>query len=245
MEGVRKYLKRHMYGNATTEDLWAALSEESGKDVTAIMDKWVKHTGYPVVQVREDGNDVHVEQHRFLTTGDVKPEDDTTEWPVFLKVLTEDGIDNDAKLTARKGSFKLTGSDDFFKINANSSGFYRTQYSSERLEKLGNAADKLSVRDRVGLVADVCALATSGYQKTSAALGLFKGLSSAGESEFLVWDQILSRLGSIRMAWIEDDSVVDAILKFQREMTSPLAHNMGWEFSEEDGHGTLSSIARP
>ncbi|EEY19757.1 aminopeptidase [Verticillium alfalfae VaMs.102] len=202
MEGVRKYLRRHMYGNASTEQLWEALSEVSGKDVATIMGPWTKHVGYPVVSVTENGSDVRLEQHRFLTTGDVKPEDDQVLYPVFLNLRTKDGVDGELTLKSRDSSFKLGEAGEFFKINANSAGFYRTQYTSDRLEKLGNAADKLTVQDRVGLVADASALATSGYQKTSASLGLFRALSSAGESEFLVWDQILSRLGSIRMAWI-------------------------------------------
>lgn len=37
LNGVAKYLKKHAYGNATTEDLWAALGEESGSDVAAFM----------------------------------------------------------------------------------------------------------------------------------------------------------------------------------------------------------------
>ncbi|CRK31122.1 hypothetical protein BN1708_015905, partial [Verticillium longisporum] len=236
MEGVRKYLKRHMYGNASTEQLWEALSEVSGKDVATIMGPWTRHVGYPVVSVTENGSDVRLEQHRFLTTGDVKPEDDQVLYPVFLNLRTKDGVDGDLTLKSRDSSFKLGEAGEFFKINANSAGFYRTQYTSERLEKLGNAADKLTVQDRVGLVADASALATSGYQKTSASLGLFRALSSAGESEFLVWDQILSRLGSIRMAWIEDQHIVDAIMKFQQEITSPLVDKLGWEFSSTDGH---------
>lgn len=37
LNGVANYLKKHAYGNATTEDLWAALGEESGSDVAAFM----------------------------------------------------------------------------------------------------------------------------------------------------------------------------------------------------------------
>ena len=32
-EGLRTYLKRHQYANATTEDLWQAFEEASGKPV--------------------------------------------------------------------------------------------------------------------------------------------------------------------------------------------------------------------
>jgi aminopeptidase N len=37
LNGITKYLNKHAYGNATTDDLWAALSEETGKDVAAFM----------------------------------------------------------------------------------------------------------------------------------------------------------------------------------------------------------------
>jgi len=37
LSGVSRYLKRHAYGNATTADLWAALSEEAKTDVAAFM----------------------------------------------------------------------------------------------------------------------------------------------------------------------------------------------------------------
>lgn len=37
LKGVAKYLNRHAYGNATTEDLWNALGEVAGVDVAAFM----------------------------------------------------------------------------------------------------------------------------------------------------------------------------------------------------------------
>ncbi|KAK1521832.1 peptidase family M1 [Colletotrichum paranaense] len=235
MEGVRKYLKRHAWGNATTNDLWQALSEASGKDVGSIMNIWTQNVGYPVVSVTESGKSISVEQHRFLTTGDVKPDEDKVLYPISLNVRTKGGVDKDLMLTTRDTKFEIDDAE-FFKINADSTGFYRTKYAIDRLEKLGNAAELLSVQDRVGIVADTAALATSGYQKTSSLLSLFKALSQGGEAEYLVWDQILTRLGSIKMAWIEDDAVVDKLTEFQREIVGSIAHKLGWEFSSNDGH---------
>ena len=40
LKGVSNYLKTHSYGNATTNDLWSALSEASGQDVNALMEPW-------------------------------------------------------------------------------------------------------------------------------------------------------------------------------------------------------------
>ena len=68
--GLYRYLKANEYGNARTQDLWAALEEESGLPVTSIMDSWVKQTGYPVLQVQADrrGTEVQlsVSQERFV-----------------------------------------------------------------------------------------------------------------------------------------------------------------------------------
>ena len=45
LSGVRRYLMRHKYSNASTDDLWRALSEESGNDVGKFMTLWTKNAG--------------------------------------------------------------------------------------------------------------------------------------------------------------------------------------------------------
>lgn len=229
--GVRRYLKKHAYGNTTTTDLWNALSEESGKDVAKVMELWTKHVGYPVVQVSENAGSAHVEQHRFLRTGDVRPEEDTITYPIFLGLRTSQGVDESLTLFDRKGEFQIP-KDDFYKLNADHSGVYRTLYPPGRSAKLGQAANggKLSVEDRAGMIADAGALAASGYQPTQDALTLLKGFHN--ESEYVVWDQIISNLGSIRTAWIfENKSTRDALKAFLRDIGSKKAHSLGWKFS--------------
>ena len=220
MEGIRRYLKKHAYGNTETGDLWAALSDASGKPVEKVMDIWTKNVGYPVVSVTENeqSNSIHVEQHRFLRTGDVKPEEDTTLFPVFLGLRTQKGVDEDLTLSGREHEFNLPNLD-FFKLNADYSGIYRTSYTPTRLAKLGQAAKAglLSVEDRTGMIADAGALASSGYQKTSGILSLLKNFD--GETEFVVWSELLSRISSIHVAWIFEDEKVS--------YTTP-AYNLHW-----------------
>ena len=45
LAGIKKYLKEHMYGNASTNDLWKALSVESGIDVEHFMSVWTREVG--------------------------------------------------------------------------------------------------------------------------------------------------------------------------------------------------------
>lgn len=119
MEGIRIYLKKHAYGNTETGDLWAALSEASGKDVATIMDIWTKQVGYPVVTVTEDAANkcIHLKQNRLLRTADVKEDEDKTLFPVFLSLRNRDGVDDALVLTEREGTFPVPDMD-FFKLNA-------------------------------------------------------------------------------------------------------------------------------
>ncbi|KAK4459188.1 peptidase family M1-domain-containing protein [Cladorrhinum samala] len=237
LEGVRRYLKKHAYGNTQTGDLWASLADASGKSVEDVMQVWTKNIGFPVVTVSEKGdNTIELKQNRFLRTGDTKPHEDEVIYPVFLGLRTKDGIDGSQTLNKRQDTFKIP-STDFFKLNANHTGLYRTSYSPERLVKLGEAARQglLSVEDRAGLVADAGALATSGYQKTSGVLSLLKEFST--EDQFIVWSEIISRVASVQSAWIfEDKAVRDGLEAFLRDLISEKAHQLGWEFSENDGH---------
>ena len=55
VRGVRLYLQRHKYANATTGDLWRALSEASGVNVSDMMVSWTKQVGYPAVTIDGSG----------------------------------------------------------------------------------------------------------------------------------------------------------------------------------------------
>ncbi|KAI5917789.1 peptidase family M1-domain-containing protein [Camillea tinctor] len=238
LEGVRRYIKKHAYGNTRTEDLWAALEDASGKPVKNIMSIWTKNVGFPVVQVTENEKDssIHVKQNRFLRTGDTKPEEDKVLYPVFLGLRTKEGIDESLTLNEREGTYKVPNLD-FFKLNANHTSIYRTSYTPERLKKLGQSAKDglLSVEDRAGMIADAGALATSGYQKTSGVLNLLKGFDT--EESFVVWSEIVARVATVQSAWIfEDQAVKDGLEAFVLELVSEKAHKLGWTFSDKDGH---------
>jgi len=62
-------LKKHAYGNATTEDLWYALSDASNIPVADNMALWIKEVGYPVLTVAEEMDGIGIEQSRFISTG--------------------------------------------------------------------------------------------------------------------------------------------------------------------------------
>ncbi|ANB10969.1 Aap1p [Sugiyamaella lignohabitans] len=253
IRGISRYLKRHQYGNTETGDLWKALSEESGLDVAGIMDTWTSKVGFPVLTVSEDGNTIHVRQNRFLATGDVKPEEDTTIYPLSLALRNKSGKVENINLDKREISIDLSkydASSAFYKLNADQAGLYRTLYPPERVVKLSQAgADNLlSVEDRVGLIADTASLSVSGYQKTSALLDLISLWKN--EKEPNVWMEMLKRFGAIRKTWIfQPESTTDALKQLLGELVLPKVNELGWNFHAEESllqqqlKGTLFSSA--
>jgi len=182
--GVSNYLKAHAYGNATTKDLWSALSEASGQDINTFMDPWIRKIGFPVLTVAEEPGQISVRQSRFLTTGDVKPEDDETTWwiPLGLKTATQ-GSDSQIKALTVKEDTVRDVDETFYKLNVNQTGFYRTNYPPARLAKLGESLDRLSVEDKIGLIGDAAAVAVSGEGTTAGLLAFLENFGS--ETSFL------------------------------------------------------------
>ena len=112
-------------------------------------------------------------QSRFLQTGDVKSEEDETLWwvPLGLKTDPKAEATNTKALTIKEDTLRDVD-EAFYKLNSNQIGFYRTNYPPARLELLGKERHKLSVEDKIGLVADSAALAVAGQGTTAGFLVL-------------------------------------------------------------------------
>ena len=134
----------------------------------------------------EEQGQISVRQNRFLSTGDVKPEEDETTWWIPLGIKSDPNTtDVDSRaLNSRADTVEGINCDSFYKINKNLSGFYRTNYPADRLAKLGKSHDMMSTEDKIGLIGDAAALAVSGEGTTAALLALLNGFR--GEQNYLL-----------------------------------------------------------
>lgn len=87
-EGVSIYLKAHLYGTATGEDLWKGVSEAAGFDVAPMMRTWVNKVGFPFVEVKETKEGLSLKQSRFLAGARPTKEEDETVWSIPLNLKT-------------------------------------------------------------------------------------------------------------------------------------------------------------
>lgn len=231
LKGVAKYLNRHAFGNAKTDDLWTALGEVAGVDVGTFMRDWVKVIGFPVLTVTEAPGEITVTQSRFLSTGDVKPEEDTHTWWVPL-MLSQESYKADAEQTRALTvkSTTITGlNTDFYKLNHGQTGFFRVNYPASRLSLLGDARAKLSVSDRIGLISDAAAMAHAGYSSTAGLLSFIAKLRD--EKSYLVWAAMTEHLGNLRSLFSgKSDAIKEGLRKLTLELVSPMVAELGWQF---------------
>ncbi|KAI6006003.1 hypothetical protein EDD15DRAFT_2215318 [Pisolithus albus] len=239
LKGVSTYLKKHLYANTITKDLWDGISESTGINVPELMDNWITRTGFPILSVTESKDGIRVRQDRFLETGPAEEKDNQTIWSIPLALLSVDEtgkvkVDN-IILDTREASFNID-TRKHLKLNVGTFGVYRVHYSEERLHRITReaaAGDRIfSVKDRIGLVHDAMALAKSGHSSVSSALTVVDILK--GEQEFLVWDSISRNLHLLVSTWWEHEEIVHGLNKFRRDLFVPLVKRLGYEYSTSD-----------
>ena len=243
--GIRSYLKKHAYSNATTKDLWEALGAASGKPVDEMMTSWTRQVGYPVVELEcESCCAWKCTQSRYLSTGKPAAEEDANLWWIPLGLVWEDSADSKSKEASISGvvhvsqqvfhsksyTFELPKDSTYFKLNNQSMGFFRTLYPASAMQALGKAVEqgKFSPEDRIGLLNDAFSCAFSGHHSLTVPLELLKHF--AGETNYFVWMEISLKLSEIRSIWWnEPPAVLKALDTFIQRLTANLLKVLGFD----------------
>src|SRR3989338_145843 len=228
-KGLRHYLKKHQYANASTQDLWAALEEVSWKPIRKIMKFWTEKPGYPVLRILDKEKSFEIRQHRFFSSRvSGKNSKDKTHWPLPISVLREG---------AKKPEFRLFQKDylevkktknRWIKFNAGATGVFRTDYPIKILLQLKAPVEKkkLPAPDRFSIQNDAFALAESGELATTVAMEL--ALSYRLENDYATWADIAENLGKIYML-VEGTNLASGYRKFGQEIFSVLNGRLGGE----------------
>ncbi|KIL68636.1 hypothetical protein M378DRAFT_71638 [Amanita muscaria Koide BX008] len=246
LRGVSIYLKKKLYGNSVTKDLWEGVSVATGLDIVNLMENWISKIGFPVLTVTENSNGLCIRQDRFLETGLAEGSDNEVIWNVPLGLLTIDdkgGVKTDKNVVLKDRTMSIpldTGKP--FKLNAGTNGVYRVLYTPERLEKIAEEAAKqsspFSLNDRLGLVHDAMALSKAGLAKLSSAMTLVDKLKH--EKEYLVWSGISENVSALVSVWWEHPDIVERMNVFRRILFVPLVNQLGYEYEEKESPDTTS-----
>jgi puromycin-sensitive aminopeptidase len=225
-DGVRHYLTRHAYGNTETADLWDALEEATGAPVRRIMDSWIWHKGHPLVFVGIHGDELVLDQQRFVFTGE-----DATRYVVPLAVRQEPPTGGDGRLDQvlvddTPVRLPLLAADAVVVANAGAHGFLRVAYAPALLERLtGSTLARLSTAERYALVDDAWAATVAGHLSAASFVRFAEGFTD--ETELPVWTVLLNGLRLVGR--LVDGAALDAFRAFVRSLVAPTLNRLGWD----------------
>ncbi|KAJ3025368.1 UNVERIFIED_CONTAM: Aminopeptidase 2 mitochondrial [Siphonaria sp. JEL0065] len=229
MDGVRAYLQEFKYKNTVTADLWKHLSASSGKDIATLMDAWTKETGYPLVSVKFEVYDdeakiltVTLSQSRFVSGGDLKPEEDSVVWWVPITAVSH--------LTGKTGATKHVLSEKegtiTFPYDSSSNAFWKLNFGASVAaigKILETKLETFSVGDRIMFVNDAYSLTSAGLANIGSVLDLIKALEH--EQEY----NVLSSL-----TYLESETVREGIKALGRRVFSAKVVQLGYDFPEKE-----------
>ncbi|HUC89220.1 MAG TPA: M1 family metallopeptidase, partial [Patescibacteria group bacterium] len=230
-KGLKLYFDKHAYGNTTGDDLWAALSAASNKDVAGLMNPWLERSGYPVIHVEQNGKSLKISQEHFQLSPDKV--DKERLWPVPLLSSSKE---LPTLLEKRELELELKN-DDFIRVNDGAVGHYIVHYTNPKhAAYIAGLVDdqKLSEAERLMLLNDASMLAKAGIQSFAVALELLKHYKS--ESSESVWGMIAGILADCRR-FIDANPELEKSIKL---LVSQLIESEYQRLGFEEKHGENS-----
>jgi alanyl aminopeptidase len=172
-DGVRAYIAKHSFGNATSADFVAAISAVAGHDVAPAFRSFLDQAGAPVVRTElrcESGKPptLAVSQHRYMRPGSPAPPEGTP-WRMPVCVAFDRGGgargETCTELTAANAELPLDAKacPAWVFANAGAHGYYRTQQAEAGLVALRDRGwALLTPAERMVAFSDVAAFAATG-----------------------------------------------------------------------------------
>ncbi|HEY1810952.1 MAG TPA: M1 family metallopeptidase [Kofleriaceae bacterium] len=231
-KGVRAYIAKHAFKNATYDDFVAAMTEAAGKDEKPLFDSFVLQSGVPFVSVKLDcttpsAPKLELAQRRYKPTGSKIDPNRTWNVPVCVKWGAGKTIGRDCTMLSQAtGELPLSAKScpAWVLPNEGELGYYRFLPQGDLLAHLDANTKSLTLAERVGLVSDVEALVTSGDVQTSVALQLVSQLSKDNNRHIV--DASIGIVAGL------DELVSDKLRpnyeRFIRKLYQARARELGW-----------------
>ena len=211
-KGVASYLKKYSYSNAAGEDFWTEVARVTGKPVDRIMRSFVDQIGAPMLTVRsmcsQNSSEIELKVGRFVGAPGSSPVPQTWTLPVALK--TADGQIRYELIDRPERTIKIAGCGATF-ANADSRGYYFTDYTADTVGLFAKNPASLSAAERIGLLGDEWWMVRAGRHDIDLYLDLAAAMSN--DDTPVITETLANRLEMI------GDDIADSAER---------AHYQGW-----------------
>jgi alanyl aminopeptidase len=243
-EGVRTYLARHAWKNATSRDFLDAMAAVGGPQVAEAFASFLDQGGAPEItftlRCETKGHpELDLRQTRALPVGTTAPAAQSWNVPVCIEYPAASGVARHCSLLAgAAGRMVLDRANScpaWIVPNAGGAGYYRSRMDGALLGRLmSEHFAAMSLPSQIALVGDVAALTRSGSMAVSDALQLVPTLAASEERQ-LVSAAVDLALDSQEILDAEDLPRVD---RFTVATFGSRARKLGWMHQPGDSDDT-------
>jgi alanyl aminopeptidase len=242
--GVNRYLEAHLWKNAVAGDLWKALGDASGKNVTAALAGFIEQQGYPIISVERlpDGA-FKLTQKRYLVHG-VEAGPLTWHVPMSIRYLDGGSVKTEKfLLDGPSATLRLPGARGpaWVMPNGGGNGYYRWTVPHDMMQALVRDGTKaMTPAERIAFLGNLGALLAAGELPGDEYLRALSGM--ADDPEPLVLRAVVAGLETARDAFISDAMRGD-FAPYVRATLKPAANRFGLE--KKAGEPEVVSLVRP
>lgn len=245
--GIRNYVREHEFGNATSDDLIAALAKAGDRDERfgKAMKSFLDQPGVPQVttSLSCDGGKaaLALSQQRYFPAG--SKGDAAQRWgvPVCVRLGYGDKTSVQCELLDQaSGTMTLAdGCPDWYLPNADSRGYYRIAMPAAELGKLTAAVDKLAEREQLGFADAIRAGFERGDVDVAAALAAMRQLAPSKTRE--ISTSLFGTFNWIR-DYLSDTTTRPALDAFATSLYLPRLRELG--YAQRAGENSDDALMR-
>lgn len=217
-EALGQFLTKFAYQNPTTEDFLATFEQISDKPVADFMNKWLKQSGFPLVELRERT----VSQRQFGYSSQQT-------WPVPLgHEATATG------LPEVMWSAEVETGEQPLLLNRDIAGFMVTNYDSARKDQLRQRLmrGELADLDQFYYLSNQLLLAKHNYIASAELVADFQSLGGQNHS-LLVWNNLAKIVGSLRF-FVEATAAETDLKRLVMTGAKPQSEQLGFVAETND-----------
>ena len=243
-DGLRDYMAKHAFSNATSADLWAAITAKTaatGRDVQAFANAWTQQPGFPLLDASVSCNDgaqsLTLKQTRFTLRPGYVPQQTWNLAVLVSQPTAKDSAKQTTFVSLQPKMIEAGRCGEAVVVDVGGDGYYRVRYDDAMFAALKANFAALPTPDRVRLMADSWALAEAGLIEPSHSFDLIAALKSDDAPE--LWQDAMGTYARL-MQLLRTGSQSRALQAHARATLAAPFAALGWNAKPGDSELTQS-----
>ncbi|HLY07172.1 MAG TPA: M1 family metallopeptidase, partial [Rhizomicrobium sp.] len=164
-DGVRRYIRAFVYGNAVSDDFWRAVTPSTSAPVKAIAHDFTLQAGVPLIRAAPAAGRLRLTQDTYVENNAPQK---APVWRVPVIAATPGSPSEWRGIVSRASPADIAvASGGIGIVNSGQTGYFRTLYGGGAALAIAAHFTALSPSDQLGLLNDSRALGLSGYESLS------------------------------------------------------------------------------